>query len=446
MDKRSLFLIFGITVWIILSFSFKNNIFDTASRYFDYFQYDSESLVVGRLILSERDGLAAHAGFLGKVYPVPSSTDPFWYQYEAYRNQYEFDTYEAYYSQPGVQAFLYGLFCKITGLSGDDALEFFYWNISLFNGLIFTLFLLWVFYRWKLATAIFTFVTILFSQWIIYFGHNIFWVLGIFYLPFVVSLWYLQFWEEKVKRTGLLTFVLMFVCVFTKCLLTGFEYITTTLVMSVTPWFFYGFIYKWNLRTFLKRFTAVSAGALSAVLLTIFWLAIQLSFVKGTLSEGFDYIFYSLNRRTYVGGNTDMDSFYMESLKSNLWDVLATYWNGHAYDLAHWFEDDALRILSKGTFGSSILFFFFVSILVLVSKSIKYFPRFRRQQIALTITLWLSLLAPLSWFVIFKGHSYVHPHMNHIIWHMPFMLLGAVLTGSMFCFYIRTWNFRKKIK
>jgi hypothetical protein len=42
---------------------------------------------------------------------------------------------------------------------------------------------------------------------------------------------------------------------------------------------------------------------------------------------------------------------------------------------------------------------------------------------------WFSLLAPLSWFVIFKGHSFIHTHMNAITWHMPFMFLGFALVG-----------------
>lgn len=447
MKKQYLLLLFGITVWIVLSFNLKNNIFYTANNYFDYFQYDSESLVVGRLILSERDGLAAHAGFLGKVYPVPSNTDPFWYQYESYRNnKSDFKDFEAYYSQPGMQAFLYGVFCKMTGLSGDNALAFFYSVISQFTAFILTLFLVWVLYRWGLTTAVFTLLTIIFSQWITFFGRNIFWVLGVFFLPFVASLWYLQSVEPRIKNPLRTTFWLLFTCMLLKCLFTGFEYITTALVMSVTPWIFYGLVYKWNLKSFLKRFLAASAGAMTAVVITIFWLAAQLSFVKGSLGEGFKYILYSLNRRTYAAGNENMDPFYQESLDSSLWGVLTTYWNGNAFDLAHWFDNGFMQYMSKISFGFCVTVFLVISFMVFTSESIKPFAAFRRQQIALTIMLWVSFLAPLSWFVIFKGHSYVHPHMNHIIWHMPFMLLGAVLTGSTGGFYIRRYIKKRKRK
>jgi hypothetical protein len=43
--------------------------------------------------------------------------------------------------------------------------------------------------------------------------------------------------------------------------------------------------------------------------------------------------------------------------------------------------------------------------------------------------MWFSLLAPLSWFVIFKAHSYIHTHMNFIVWQMPFTFFGFAACG-----------------
>ena len=70
---------------------------------------------------------------------------------------------------------------------------------------------------------------------------------------------------------------------------------------------------------------------------------------------------------------------------------------------------------------------------------------FYRRQKALTATLWVSLLAPLSWFVIFKGHSAIHTHMNPIVWYMPFLLFGFILTGSTCWRLIRQTWLKQKI-
>ena len=47
----------------------------------------------------------------------------------------------------------------------------------------------------------------------------------------------------------------------------------------------------------------------------------------------------------------------------------------------------------------------------------------------LLVAGYVGLLSPLSWFVIFKSHSYLHPFSNSIVWYLPFMLLIYLGTG-----------------
>ena len=54
----------------------------------------------------------------------------------------------------------------------------------------------------------------------------------------------------------------------------------------------------------------------------------------------------------------------------------------------------------------------------------------QQQDIALILTTWFSILAPLSWFVIFKAHSYIHTHMSFLLWQMPFTLFGFAVFGA----------------
>lgn len=49
--------------------------------------------------------------------------------------------------------------------------------------------------------------------------------------------------------------------------------------------------------------------------------------------------------------------------------------------------------------------------------------------LALLATTFLSAICPLSWYVIFKEHSFWHPQIDFIIWYMPFLLLGFGLIG-----------------
>jgi len=417
--------IFLFCVVLVLTLNFKLNFFNSTS-FFDHFQYDGESLVVGRLVLSERDGIFSHAGFLGRALPSSETVNPYWYQYEAYQNAHNFKDYEAYYTQSAFHAFVYGLFCLVTGLSGDVALDYFKWWVSFFTAAIFTLFLAWVQRRFGWAAALFTLVTICFSQWVTAFGRNLFWVLGAFYVPFVAALWHLEKYDARVKRPLRVTFWLMFSAMLLKCLLNGFEFITTTLVMAVTPWVFYAVAERWSWRKFVQRAAVASAGALTATIAALALLAVQLSAVMGSLGAGFQYILFSFGKRAH-GSSENFDPIFQQSLDSSLWDVLSTYWNSYAFYIAHWFDSPLWQMMTRFSFGFFVIVFAVVSYVVFSSKRIRQFPAFRRQQVALTVMLWVSLLAPLSWFVIFKGHSYLHAHMNPIVWHMPFMLLGAAL-------------------
>lgn len=423
--------LFFLVVTLVFTFNFKENIFSSAAdSFFDYFQTDGESLVVGRLALSEQNGLTDHAGFLGWTHPMPETDNKYIFQYQAYQNGLEFNRYEGYYSQPGMQAFLFGLACKVTGLKGEKALACFRWIVSFCTALAFTAFLAWIMSCWGWPATVFTFICLLFSQWITVYGRNLFWVLSAFYLPFLVGLGWLHSGEQKSKHPLLFTFLLMFVSMFIKVLLTGFEYITTVMIMAVVPWAFYAIDRRWDTRKIIKSLLMAGGGVLSAVIAGIAWLTVQLSALSDSLKEGISYIAWSFGKRTHGLAGEDYDPVFQRSIESSQWEVLSAYLNDHALHMAHWFENPLPKTLSIVPFSFCILCFAMISYIALSSETIRQNKPFYRRQTALTVTLWLSLLAPLSWFVIFKGHSYIHTHMNPIVWYMPFMLFGFVLAGS----------------
>jgi hypothetical protein len=57
---------------------------------------------------------------------------------------------------------------------------------------------------------------------------------------------------------------------------------------------------------------------------------------------------------------------------------------------------------------------------------------------ALLAATWFSLLAPLSWFVLFKAHSYIHTQINFILWQMPFTIFGFAFCGLVFGNFFQT--------
>ena len=138
----------------------------------------------------------------------------------------------------------------------------------------------------------------------------------------------------------------------------------------------------------------------------------------------------SFVKRTY-GNFDDYPELLKESFESRVPEVLVEYWSGIALDFNNIFVNFLGKELLKIEFGELILLFAIFSGLSLVSS--KYSTTTvnnQKRNIALIATCWVSILAPLSWFILFKSHSYIHTHMNCIVWYMPFALFGYALIGN----------------
>jgi len=83
-------------------------------------------------------------------------------------------------------------------------------------------------------------------------------------------------------------------------------------------------------------------------------------------------------------------------------------------------------------FGIPLGLFVLVSVLALMDKRIIWYlgPDRRKLQI-LALAFLASLAAPLSWFVLAKAHSFVHPPIDFILWYLPTIPLGGALLGGL---------------
>jgi hypothetical protein len=64
--------------------------------------------------------------------------------------------------------------------------------------------------------------------------------------------------------------------------------------------------------------------------------------------------------------------------------------------------------------------------LLLLLLSIKLW-RLRRSRPDVLVAIAFALAAPLSWFVLAKGHSYIHMLMNYVLWYVPFVPLAVAV-------------------
>jgi hypothetical protein len=210
---------------------------------------------------------------------------------------------------------------------------------------------------------------------------------------------------------------------FIKIFLNGFEFIASTAVMTTIPLFYYSIKNRWGFRKFIYRAIAVGGGVALSMIVSLILLSFQFVLAGKTFSDGLYHIYSSFLKRTHEAG-AYTDGLIVESVREPVYNVVAYYiLNPPVLDFYHMGIDFQIKIKSF--------------LLIFLAVTLIWLCYIRRLRIngdsgkinALTVTLWISILAPLSWFVIFKGHSYVHKVHDPIVWFMPFMFYGIGLLG-----------------
>jgi len=419
----------------ILFFGFSQNLWRAAEQdSFDTYQIGVESFIVGRILKTESDGLFSAGGLTGLT--GPDSTPPdtehanYRFQYKAYLESLPFESYTAYKSQTGGQGMLFGLLNEILPWSSQDKLSFFHGLTSLLSAAILSLIFLWITGEFGLAAGVAALVGTALSQWLTLFGKNLWWSIWAFYLPMLIVLYFLGS-ARPLKLNPVRFGLVVFLAVLSKCFFTGYEYITTTLVMMAVPLVYFSFRDKTGWKPFLSGLLVAMAASVTAILASMTVLCFQIAAVDGSFAKGVDHIIYSLLRRSYADPNL-FPPDYAASLNANALDVVAYYLREIYLDLNYYIKapnDFIANFVFQFRYLYLILLFAVMSVALVFCLRSKQAAGMRASGLALIAAVWFSLLAPLSWLVIFKAHSYVHTFMNNLVWQMPFTLFGFALCG-----------------
>lgn len=424
---KNILLIVGVT--IVFSLNFYNNFWGIVDqkKFNDYDVY-CQSQVIGRVIKAEKDGIFSKAGFTGWVRDNKVMKDMTWedmtyFQYTIYEKELDVDVsnFILYDSQIGGQAMTFALIDKVSPFSNTTNLKFFWIITSLSLAIILSFFILWIKRYYGLFSSIFTLVLIIASPWMTIFGRNLYWVLSSFYFPFIILLFlFYKESENKLNLSQIRLYFLSFLLVFLKLFLTGFEFVTTFLVMFTIPLFYYWIYNNWSFRKFVKRFMNLVIGSISGIFLYIAVFLYQFSIIKGSFVLGVNHLMESLLKRTN-GNSADFPEAFKASLDSRVPEVLKIYFHMDIITVGK------IIIDFSTLFYVLLLFSFFIIVGIKISPTIN---KDKKKIFALFSTTWISLLAPLSWYVIFKAHSYIHQGYNGIILYMPFCIYAFALIGA----------------
>ncbi len=403
---------------------------------FPTFDRYSECLVLGRLVKSRRDGLLSSGGFTGNFTDIPNLralgnygyNSPAIFLYQVYQYKIYLDDsldneigqFHTYRSQPGGQSFVLGVLDKIIPGNNTFKLGFYYNLMALFTTLAIFLIIFWFYKEFGILTGLLLVFSFALFRYPTLYAKSLWWVIWALYIPFLLIL-YSHYREDASKRKLSLPalFLLGFTGMSFKIFLNGYEFISATVLMTVTPVVYYAIKNEWGFIRFSKRITAVGGGIFVSIIIFFVVISLQSVLAGDTFSDGIDHIYDSFLRRTYRTEFSESISDYKFAYEITKHYIL----NSPALEISHMGIN--LRIGVKIFLLISAIL---SAIWIILIRGFKLKAR-RRIISALIVTLWFSTLAPISWFMIFSQHSMIHSLQDPVVWFMPYMFYCIGLIG-----------------
>lgn len=434
---------FCLFLWLLLFLNFYTNCFHSAEQsWFTSFDQNSERYIIGRLIKSRQDGIFSSGGLsiLG-VTDEAASKDPWSFatdkldHYAVYSKNERIDYFAPpYYSQICGQGIFFSMLDAILPCAPSVKLRIFYALASMLTALVISAVIAWFYVEFGLFAGVTVLAFALASQWLTVFARNLWWSTWAFYLPMALVMLYIQYKPQKRQDTFFRLGSMIFFSVLLKTIFNGYEYITTTLVMMTVPFIYYGWLNHESFSSVCGKLCKSALCAGFAIALSVGILNFQIASVSGNFLAGFNHLTYTLGKRTQDIDETITRQFHpanIKGLQASTLSVMHRYLQGGFWSIAAGVcnpNSSKPHRRYSVTYASLIgLFIVMTGALYLTEK--RCAARRDRRAPALIIAFWFSILAPLSWFVIFKAHSYSHLALNFIVWQMPFTFFGAAVTG-----------------
>ncbi|MCR5767226.1 MAG: hypothetical protein K6G45_01900 [Lachnospiraceae bacterium] len=413
---------FRLILWVSAFFAVVFFMYSAADK---GFQSDSEDLAVGP-VYAATEG----AGFETEGYGLGRLTFKKYPEKEVYNNvvlnganldvSYK---YKPYRSQIGLQGMIYS---GIAGLlSGFMSFKIIYHGFRFACLLLFVLILLFIvlqlFKRYGLLfAAVFGAVTIL-SPWTQNFAGNLYWVEFTWFIPFLLSLLILNHHE---KRFVIYPFI--FIAILVKCLC-GYEYLSTIIISGIMFPAVEWLIHKEERKKLFK--IILVTGILSLLAFAAAFLIHAHVYGSGNIGEGIRLLKTELVEKRTYGDALNFNEMEGTSLNASVFTVLWKY-------------------IGFGTIQGGFMLPLFaatVIALILERKRLRSLvsegtemgtdagnPDKNRDNTGIntgfeTAMFVLAFLAALSWFVLAKGHSYIHTHINFVMYYMGWVQVSVYI-------------------
>lgn len=408
--RIGLIALLGVFLTGLFTLNFTRNLFDLGVPHdsrqwrptdFMTFQNDSEISVSLMLEKTKRDGLCSTGGFMMNR---SLETPP-------------------YFSAWGLQGKIFSFLYRFS----DDPVPVFmdkiHGAIAFCFGLLLAGFVLYCLneFGW-MAAGVLT-IGVLWSDWLVFAGRNAFLVYFMHFLPMILA-WiiYPRFqrktgfnWPGYLAVVGGAT-LLNALCYF--------DYSSNIVLSTATAPLYYGCRDGLPVRKIVKGMFLTLIASSVAVAIAILATAVQAGLWLDSFTAGFNEVLGAAASRMY--GTAQMERAAPDSVP-----LLAIF--NQYLTIPAW----TMPWLPKAGYYVFLSFFAFLGLgipaALVASLDGRRFPAVEAERRKLTglslATLW-GMGATLSWAFLMKGHMFHHPHLNGLIFYLPYMLLLYVLIGK----------------
>ncbi len=313
----------------------------------------------------------------------------------------------AYCSQYGLQGKIFRHLAR--HMEEDEIINNLHLICCISTAFIFVLIVLIVAIKYNILMAGCFFFTFWLSPWIICFARNLYWVEFTWFIPMLIGLFCL--WKINDRKCRIFSYVAAFVFVCFKSLC-GYEYISVVMM---------------GLVAFLLVETVISMAEknrekFKLLVRTVFFLGIlalagfMVAIVihsklegNGDIIEGIKVIIErDVLRRTNTSDLNEFAAVYWPSLNASIWETYSKYFK---------FGTEIITGITGNMFP-------LLCIIPLCIFAIDY--KNKKLNFKLPTMYFVFFLTSISWFCLAKGHSYIHTHMNYVLWYFGFVQI---------CFY-----------
>ncbi len=375
----------------LLTWNGMYNLMDYGNTDFKTFQSDSEELVTGAIDAYQAGIYSGQPGYaLWEHKPAADGASP--------------GFFEPYESQYGLQGAVFAKLSKHIGI------EMMHLCCAFAFAVVGMLIVYLILQRYGRLLAGVFYGTLLLSPWTTNFARNLYWVEFTWFIPMAIGL--ICAWKIHSKRCRWLCYAAAFLALLIKSLC-GYEYVSTIMMGLIQ------FLLVDLILALISREPKKAAVLFKAILglgvaaLTGFVIALMVhAYFKGSgdIVYGLECIYkVDVLRRTNGGNMLDYGRDYANSLDSSIWFVLCRYFR---------WDTQIITGLDGNLFP----------LLCMIPLGIFWQDHQKGRLCVQDLLLYLvTFCAPLSWFVLAKAHSVVHPHMNFVLWNFGFVQI---------CFYV----------